>query len=89
MKSNSIHLHDLVTLRPLNELATLHEFDITIQVVPGYAADADKDLISEDAPLGRAVLNRKPGDKINIQVQGRSLAMLILDVKKPELVLAE
>ncbi|MDB6007068.1 MAG: Transcription elongation factor, GreA/GreB, C-term [Prosthecobacter sp.] len=89
MNSLSIHLYDHVTLRPLNELATLHEFDITIQVVPAYEADADNDLISEDAPLGRAVLGSKPGEKVTIQVQGRSLSMLILAVGKRHAVLAE
>ena len=88
MNSLSIHLYDLVTLRPLNELATLHAFDITIQVVPGYAADADNDRISEDAPLGRAVLHRSAGEKITIQVQGRSLSMLILAVEKQSMALA-
>ncbi len=89
MNSLSIHHYDHVTLRPLNELATLHEFDITIQVVPGYEADADHDRISEDAPLGRAVLGRSPGEKITIQVQGRNLSMLILAVGKPHTVLAQ
>jgi len=82
MNSFLIHHYDHVTLRPLNELATLHEFDITIQVVPGYEADADIGRISEDAPLGKAVLRRAAGEKIDIQVQGRSLKMLILDVQK-------
>lgn len=89
MNSLSIHLYDHVTLRPLNELATLHEFDITIQVVPAYEADADHDLISEDAPLGRAVLGRRPGEKISIEVDGRTLSMLVLAVGKRHAVLAE
>lgn len=74
--------YDLVTLRPVDELTTLHEFDITIQVVPGYAADADTGRISEDAPLGRAVLRRCVGEKVDIQVQDRRLTMLILAVEK-------
>jgi transcription elongation GreA/GreB family factor len=89
MNSLSIQLYDHVTLRPLNELATLHEFDITIQVVPAYEADADKDLISEDAPLGRAVLGCSLGEKITLHVQGRSLSMLILAVGKQHSVLTE
>lgn len=89
MNTLSIHHYDHVTLRPLNELATLHEFDITIQVVPGYEADADRGRISEDAPLGRAVLRRTVGDKIDIQVQGRNLAMLILAVEKQHTMSAE
>lgn len=89
MNSLSIHRYDHVTLRPLNELATLHEFDITIQVVPSYEADADNGRISEDAPLGQAVLRRRPGDQITIRVQDRALSMLILTVEKPSAVLAE
>lgn len=89
MNSLSIHHYDHVTLRPLNELATLHESDITIQVVPGYEADADNGRISEDAPLGRAVLRGSLGENIAIQVQGRSLSMLVLAVEKHSTVLTE
>ncbi|MDI1312932.1 GreA/GreB family elongation factor [Prosthecobacter sp.] len=83
MNTLPVRHYDRVTLRPLNELASLHEFDITIQVVPGYEADADSGRISEDAPLGRAVLRRSAGEKINLQVHDRKLAMLILAVEKP------
>lgn len=82
MNSLSISYHDRVTLRPLNELALLHEPDMTIQVVPGYEADADQGRISEDAPLGRALLRRRSGDTVTLQVQGRTLSMRILAVEK-------
>ncbi|MGV3659571.1 MAG: GreA/GreB family elongation factor [Prosthecobacter sp.] len=91
MSFSSITYYDRVTLRPLNELGTLHEPDFTLQVVPGYEADADNDLISEDAPLGRAVLSHRSGDLLRVQVQGRSLSMRILSVEKlarPPLVMA-
>lgn len=81
MNSHSITHYDLVTLRPLNELGTLHEPDMTLQVVPGYEADVDQGRISEDAPLGRALLRQRSGQTITIQVEGRSLSMLILAVK--------
>ncbi|HEY1051402.1 MAG TPA: GreA/GreB family elongation factor [Prosthecobacter sp.] len=82
MSSFSITHYDRVTLRPLNELGTLHDPDFTLQVVPGYEADADHGLISEDAPLGRAILNHRRGDILRLQVQGRSLSMRILSVEK-------
>ena len=83
MNSFSITYYDRVTLRPLNELGTLHDPDFTIQVVPGYESDADSGLISEDAPLGRAVLShRGGGDTLRLQVHGRSLSLRILSVEK-------
>ncbi len=91
MNSSSITYYDRVTLRPLNELGALHEPDFALQVVPGYEADASKGLISEDAPLGRAVLSHRGGDILRLQVQGRTLSMRILSVEKlarPDLVMA-
>lgn len=82
MNSHPITRYDLVTLRPLNEQGSLPEPDMTIQVVPGYEADADKGRISEDAPLGRALLRHSGGQTITLQVEGRSLSMLVLEVKK-------
>jgi transcription elongation GreA/GreB family factor len=82
MNTLSIHHYDHVTLRPLNELAALHKCDITIQVVPGYEADADSGRISEDSPLGKAVLRHTAGEKNDIQAHGRSLTMLILAVEQ-------
>lgn len=90
MSSFSITYYDRVTLRPLNELGTLHDPDFTLQVVPGYEADADRGLISEDAPLGRAILNHRSGEILRLQVHGRSLSMRILSVEKlarPQLVM--
>lgn len=82
MNSFSITYYDRVTLRPMNELGALHEPDFTFQVVPGYEADADHGLISEDAPLGRAALSHRGGDILHLQVQGRSMSMRILSVEK-------
>lgn len=91
MNSFSITYYDRVTLRPLNELGAVHDPDFTLQVVPGYEANADNGLISEDAPLGRAILSHRSGDLLRLQVHGRSLSMRILSVEKlarPELVVA-
>jgi hypothetical protein len=82
MSSFLITYYDRVTLRPLNELSALHDPDFTIQVVPGYLADADNGRISEDAPLGRAVLRHRHGDTLTLNVQGRSVSMRILAVEK-------
>lgn len=88
MNSPSITYYDQVTLRPLNELSVLHEPDMTLQVVPAYEADADHGRISEDAPLGHALLRRRSGETVTIQVQGRSLSMRILNVQKAQAMLA-
>ncbi len=82
MNPLSISYYDQVTLRPLNELGALHDPDFIIRVVPAYEADADHGRISADAPLGRALLNRRSGETVTIQVQGHSLSMRILAVEK-------
>ncbi len=80
--------YDRVTLRPLNELGALFDPDFTVEVVPGYEADANDGRISEDAPLGRALLQHRGGETIHIDVHGRGLSMRILAVEKREMVLA-
>lgn len=82
MKSFSIKHYDRITLRPLNELGALHEPDMIIQVVPAYEADADNGRISEDAPLGRALLRHRRGQTLSLQVHGRGLSMLVVAVEK-------
>ncbi len=82
MNNYSISHYDRVTLRPLNELGALHSPDFCIQVVPGYQADVDQGRISEDSPLGRAILDCRHGNTATFEVQGRSLSMLILGVEK-------
>lgn len=82
MSSISIHYHDRVTVRPLNELGTLHEPDFTVEVVPGYEGDADHGRISEEAPLGRALMGRRCGETVTVRVRDRSLSMLIIAVAK-------
>lgn len=84
MKLPQVALYDQVTLRPLNLLGALHEPDMTIQVVPGYEANAEIGRISAEAPLGRAVLRRSCGDTITIQVQDHSVSMRILAVQKTQ-----
>ncbi|GEP43223.1 GreA/GreB family elongation factor [Brevifollis gellanilyticus] len=83
MNLHSISYYDHVTLRPLNVLGALHEPDITIQVVPGHEADAEHGRISAEAPLGRAILRKRSGDTITIQVRDQSISMRILAVERP------
>jgi hypothetical protein len=82
MNLSPISYYDQVTLRPLNLLGALHEPDMTIQVVPGYEADAEHGRISAEAPLGRAVLRKRCGDAVTIRVQDQSVSMKILAVRK-------
>lgn len=82
MTSSPITYYDRVTVRPLNQLGALHEPDMTLQVVPSHEADADQGRISVEAPLGRALLRRRDGETVTIQVQGRSLSMRVLAVEK-------
>jgi hypothetical protein len=83
MSSTAITYYDLVTLRPLNLLGALHDPDMTIQVVPRHEADAVQGRISVDAPLGRAILRKRCGDAVTIQIQDQSISMLILAVERP------
>lgn len=76
---NKISLYDSVILHPLN---AEHDDGLDVQIVPPHESDAVAGKISMEAPVGRAVLNRRSGDTVNIDVHGRSIRMKIHAVRK-------
>ena len=62
-QSSVVGLFDKVTLYFEED-----EMEQTIQVVTTIRTDPDQGLISKESPLGKAVLGRRVGDRVEVQV---------------------
>lgn len=51
-----------------------------IKIVSSLEADPEKNLISDTSPLGKALLESKLGDTVNVSIRGKSTKYKILDV---------
>lgn len=77
---DAVGLFDKVTV--FNEL--LHR-EMTLRIVTTLRQDALKGLISKESPVGKALLGRKAGDKVQVEAaQGTRYTMEILSVEKGE-----
>ncbi len=63
----------------LRDLASGEE--ITYTIVGSPEADPDQDKISNESPVGRALLGRRPGETVNIQVPAGKLRLNVLQIK--------
>lgn len=60
---NAVALFDKVTI-----FDELDEEEMTIQIVTTLRQDALKRLISKESPVGRALMGRKIGDRVQVEV---------------------
>ena len=61
------------------------EMEQTIQVVTTIRTDPDQGLISKESPLGKAVLGRRVGDRVEVQVSPQyHYAVLIRAITQAE-----
>lgn len=60
---NTVALFDKVTI-----FDELDEEEMTIQIVTTLRQDALKGLISKESPVGRALMGRKVGDRVQVEV---------------------
>lgn len=61
------------------------EMEQTIQVVTTIRTDPDQGLISKESPLGKAVLGRRAGDRVEVQVSPQyHYAVLIRAITQAE-----
>ena len=59
--------------------------EMTLRIVTTLRQDALKGLISKESPVGKALLGRRVGDKVEIRAaQGTAYTMEILAVEKGE-----
>ncbi len=54
----------------------------TLQIVGSTESDPDNGKISEDAPIGIAVLKKKVGDIVEVEAPGGTIKMEILEIIK-------
>ena len=64
--SDTIGLYDRVTIRPEDD-----DEEETLQLVTTMRQDALEGLISKDSPVGRALMGKRVGDTVHIQVNDR------------------
>lgn len=75
-KEGVVGLYDHVTLYLVDDDETME-----CQIVTTMRQDALKGLISKESPVGKAVLGRKKGDRVTVQVNDQySYDMIIRDV---------
>ncbi|MBQ6249249.1 MAG: GreA/GreB family elongation factor [Oscillospiraceae bacterium] len=71
-------LYDKVTIRMENTGR-----ERTIQLVTTLRQDALKGLISKESPVGRAVMGRRTGDRVRVEMEdGRGYDVTILNIEK-------
>ena len=55
----------------------------TIQLVTTLRQDARQGLISKESPVGKAVMGRRAGDRVTVEMgEGRSYTVMILAIEK-------
>ena len=75
-REGTVGLYDHVTLYLVDDDETME-----CQIVTTMRQDALKGLISKESPVGKAVLGRKKGDRVTVQVNDQySYDMIIRDV---------
>lgn len=75
-REGTVGLYDLVTLYLVDDDETME-----CQIVTTMRQDALKGLISKESPVGKAVLGRKKGDRVTVQVNEQySYDVIIQDV---------
>jgi transcription elongation factor GreA len=56
--------------------------DITYQIVGSTEADPDENMISDESPVGLALLDHKAGDEVDVETPGGSIRYKILSITK-------
>lgn len=75
-REGSVGLYDHVTLYLVDDDETME-----CQIVTTMRQDALKGLISKESPVGKAVLGRKKGDRVTVQVNDQySYDVIIRDI---------
>jgi transcription elongation factor GreA len=59
-----------------------YDEDILYHIVGSTEADPDQDLISDESPVGRAMLDHKVGDEVEVEAPGGSIKYKILEITK-------
>lgn len=77
-KDGAVGLFDKVTI--FNEMV---KKEMTLQIVTTLRQDALKGLISKESPVGKAVLGKRAGDRVQVDMGGgRSYWLKILSIEK-------
>ena len=56
--------------------------EINYQIVGSTEADPDHDLISDESPVGRALLDHRVGDEVEVEAPGGTIQYKIIEIAK-------
>lgn len=56
--------------------------EITYSIVGSTEADPDEDRISDESPVGQALLNHKVGETVTVETPGGSIEFKIMEITK-------
>ncbi len=77
MPEDQIHILSNVKVKDIT-----YDEEITFELVSPEEADFEMDKISVISPLGKALLGKKVGDKVTVDVQNGVIEYLILEIFK-------
>lgn len=70
----------------IGNLVTIHDYefeeDVTYRIVSSIEANTAENKISQDSPLGKALMNRKKAEDIAFKTPGGELKVRILNISK-------
>jgi transcription elongation factor GreA len=70
----------------VGNLVTIHDYefeeDVTYRIVSSIEANTAENKISQESPLGKALMNRKKGEDISFKTPGGELKVKILNISK-------
>ena len=78
VRTDQVGLGSLVQLQDED---TQEDWEVT--VVGSAEADPEEDRISDECPMGQALMQRKPGDSIQVTTPGGTIRYRILSIEVP------
>lgn len=75
--TDKVGLGSIVTVRDLD-----FEEDWTVTIVSPYEADAEKDRISDQSPIGKSLIGKQVGDMVTVKTPGGSSSYKITVIAK-------
>ena len=79
VSSDSVQIGQIVTIKD-DEFGDEEEY----RIVGSTEADPMNGKISNESPVGKAILGKKKGDKVVVEVNGNKIDYTIVDIKLPE-----
>ena len=77
LPTDEVHVGSKVTVYDMEYKENIH-----YRIVGSTEADPKQGLISDESPVGRALLNRKVGDVVKVEAPGGELSFKIVEISR-------